>query len=210
VPAVFVLFVGIPVVLVPLELGYLVLFARRATGSWSPFAAVDYRQNLPSRKYLLWPPALAAWFLLCCLASAALIDRWLATTVFAWMPESLLQFATVAQDEPLSGAAVAVLLVMAFLFNGVVGPVTEELYFRGHLPACTDRPGRWAPILNTVLIGIYHAFSPWKGPAIIIGFLPMAWVAWRTRNVYLTVVAHVLTNVLFLVLLTAPFTEVTV
>jgi hypothetical protein len=37
-PALFALVIGIGVVIAPLELGYLVVHARRRTGSWSPMA----------------------------------------------------------------------------------------------------------------------------------------------------------------------------
>jgi uncharacterized protein len=44
---VFVLFGGIGLILVPLELGYLAIQARRTTGSWSPLKVVDYQERVP-------------------------------------------------------------------------------------------------------------------------------------------------------------------
>jgi hypothetical protein len=39
------------------------------------------------------------------------------------------------------------------------------------------RRGRWAPVINTALFAIYHFFSPWRYPAIFLGFLPIMWTA---------------------------------
>ena len=67
--------------------------------------------------------------------------------------------------------------MIALAFNGVAGPITEELYFRGHLLPRLERYGRWAPVINTALFAIYHFFSPWRYPAIFLGFLPIMWTA---------------------------------
>jgi uncharacterized protein len=202
-PALFAFFVGIGLVIVPLELGYLMATARRTTGSWSPMRVVEYRRRLRTRTYVLGGAALFAWFTIFSTASMLLLDEWIADNLFGWMPETLLQFARVEEDATLSTAALLVVLVTAFTFNGFVGPVVEELYFRGHLLPRLSHLGRWAPVLNTVLFSIYHLWTPWTNPARIIGFLPITWAVWRTRSVQLGVVAHVLINTVFLLLLTA-------
>jgi uncharacterized protein len=201
---VFALFGGIGVVLVPMELGYLSLYARRTTGSWSPLKAVSYREKLPRRKLLLLAAGLAAWFLLVLVLSIALLDEWLADNVFAWMPDSLLEFARVEGDEEeASAGAVAAFLLIALAFNGIAGPVTEELYFRGHLLPRIERLGRGAPVFNTVLFAIYHFFSPWRYVAIIVGFLPITWVTWRNRCIFVAIGAHVTINMITVLLLLA-------
>ncbi|WP_409331248.1 CPBP family intramembrane glutamic endopeptidase [Trujillonella humicola] len=202
-PALFAFFVGIGLVIVPLELGYLAVTARRTTGSWSPLGAVGYRRRLRPRTYVLGGVALFLWFTVFSTASMLLLDEWIADNLFGWMPETLLQFSRVDDDAALSTAALLLVLAAAFTFNGVLGPIVEELYFRGHLLPRLSRLGRWAPVLNTVLFSVYHLWTPWTNPARIIGFLPITWAVWRTRSVYLGVVAHVLINTVFLVLLTA-------
>jgi 2-oxoacid dehydrogenases acyltransferase (catalytic domain)/Type II CAAX prenyl endopeptidase Rce1-like len=62
------------------------------------------------------------------------------------MPTTLLQFAVAEEGgEPISSGTFLVFLVIALAFNGVAGPITEELYFRGHLLPRLERYGRWAP-----------------------------------------------------------------
>jgi hypothetical protein len=60
----------------------------------------------------------------------AFVDAWTRSraNVFFWLPDTL-QFALL-QGKPVSGGAVIALLLIAVAFNGVAGPITEELYFR--------------------------------------------------------------------------------
>jgi uncharacterized protein len=200
VPAPFVLFLGIPLVIVPLELGYLLWHAKRTTGSFRLRAAIDYRERYPARKVAVWSAGLVAWFLVFFTASTVLLDDWLAETFFAWLPDAILAFSTFEDGgvEPTRLVMIGV-VVIAFVFNGVVGPVTEELYFRGHLLPRIERLGRWAPVLNTVLFSLYHLWTPWQNPARIVGFLPIAWVAQRKRSVQVAIAVHVTVNLIFLV-----------
>jgi uncharacterized protein len=202
-PPAFALFVGIPLVIVPLELGYLLWYAKRTTGSWSLSGAIDYRTRLPRRRVALLAGLATLWFMVFFVLSTAFLDDWLAENLFAWLPDAILQFSTLDGDGQASTAAVGLLLVIAFVFNGFVGPVVEELYFRGHLLPRIDRLGRWAPVLNTTLFSLYHLWTPWQNPARIIGFLPISWTAWRQRNVTVAIAAHITINVSFLLLMFA-------
>jgi uncharacterized protein len=202
VPGVVALFLGIGLVIAPLELGYLAWYTHRTTGSWSPLRAVTYRTPLPLRRVIGLAAGLTAWFMGLLLVSAAVLDGWLTDTVFGWMPATLTELATVdSGGETLSGAALAVTVVAVFILNGFVGPMTEELYFRGHLLPRLDRYGKAAPVLNTVLFSLYHFWTPWQNLARILGFLPIAWMTWRTRSIYVSLAAHVMTNTLFVLLL---------
>ncbi len=203
---IFALFGGIGLVIVPIELGCLAIVARRTTGSWSPLAVTDYRQKLPLRRLLPMSIGLAAWFIFTLIAWMSLLEGWVIERLPSWMPDAILSFAQTSADGDLpSAGAVAVLLVTAFVFNGLVGPITEELYFRGFLLPRVDRYGAWAPVINTLLFSIYHVWTPWRWPQIAVGFLPLAMAAWRTRSIYVSMIAHVTINIVFLVMLTASF-----
>jgi CAAX protease family protein len=201
---IFALFGGIGLVLVPIELGYLALRARRTTGSWSPLNAVYYKERVPRGRLALLAGGLAVWFLLVLLVSIAFLDGWLAENVFSWMPTTLLQFAVAEESgDPITSGTLLAFLLIALTFNGVVGPITEELYFRGHLLPRLERYGRWAPVINTALFTIYHFFSPWRYPAIFVGFLPITWTAWRKRSVAVSIAAHMTINIVTVLLLAA-------
>jgi membrane protease YdiL (CAAX protease family) len=203
---VFALFGGIGLVIVPLELGCLAIVARRTTGTWSPLAATDYRTKLPLRRLLPMAFGLAIWFIFTLIAWMSLLEGWVIDRLSVWVPDSIMQFAqTNAEGDLPSTGVVVALLVIAFTFNGLIGPMTEELYFRGYLLPRISRYGRGAPVLNTFLFSIYHMWTPWRWPQIFIGFLPLALAAWRTRSIYVSMTAHVTVNIVFLIMLTASF-----
>ncbi len=203
-PVIFALFLGIPLVIVPIELGYLLYQAKRTTGRWSLSGVVSYREKLPVRKYVLLGGGLAVWWIVVLFAMTTLLDEWVGQTFFWWLPEFILQFSTF-EEEPTAPWALVVLVVVAFVFNGFVGPVVEELYFRGHLLPAIDRLGIWAPVLNTVLFSVYHLWTPWQNPGRIVALLPWVYTVWRTRSIYLSIIVHVAVNNIFLLLILAVF-----
>jgi membrane protease YdiL (CAAX protease family) len=198
----FALFGGIGLVPVPFELGYLTWYARRTTGSWSPLAAVSYREPLPWRRTMRLAVRLAAWFTFVLVIWIAVAERWVADTLFAWLPAAIHDFSRMEGDAP-TGAALVALLAIAFVFNGVVGPVTEELYFRGHLLPRLERRGASAPLIGTVLFALYHVWTPWRWPMIVAGFLPTARQVRRHRSVRIGIATHMTINVVFLLMLTS-------
>lgn len=198
------LFVGIGLVIVPVELGYLLLRARLTTGTWSLAAILPYHEKLPVRQYALWGTGLYIWFVVFLVISVGVLDEWIADHLFSWYPDSLLQFSALEGEEGDDSALVlAVLAVVVLLFNGLAGPVVEELYFRGHLLPAIDRYGKWAPVLNAALFSIYHFWTPWQNPGRIVGLLPWVYTVWRTRSVYLSIIVHVAVNLTFVLLLIA-------
>jgi uncharacterized protein len=203
-PTVFALFAGIGLVIVPIELGILFAHAKRTTGRFSLRSTIAYRERLPTRRLVALTIALFAWFTAWLALATAVLDEWIAERFFAWVPDAILQFSMVDQaGESAPTYAIIVLVVVAFVFNGVVGPVTEELYFRGFLLPRIDRYGRWAPVLNTVLFSLYHFWTPWQNLTRIIGFLPLSWLAWRKRSTQVAMAAHVTINLVFLLGLVA-------
>jgi len=80
------------------------------------------------------------------------------------------------------------------IFNVFVGPVVEELYFRGFLTSKVSRFGRFAPVLITVLFSLYHFWLPFQNIFRISVFLPAAYMAWKENNIYISMVAHCLCN----------------
>lgn len=85
---------------------------------------------------------------------------------------------------------IAVLAVL----NIFVGPITEELFFRGYLTSKLSRYGKLAPLIITVLFSLYHFWLPFNNLFRIIIFYPAAYVAWKLNNIYIAMVFHCLSN----------------
>jgi len=86
-------------------------------------------------------------------------------------------------------------------FDGVhswIAPFVEEYYFRGYLLPRLARFGNLAPVINAVLFSLYHFFTPWQALTRIIALVPMAWIVQRKRNLYISVIAHMVLNTLSL------------
>ncbi len=203
VPGILALLAGITLVIVPIELGYLLYQARSKTGRWSVWEVVDYREPMPAGRIALWAIPLVVWFVVMLFVSTALLDQPLADGLFSWYPESIREFASFEGDETYATWIVAAVFAVAVLINGVLGPVVEELYFRGHLLPRIDRFGRGAPALNAVLFSLYHLWTPWQNPGRILGLLPWIYAVWLKRSVKLSIVIHVSVNCIFLLFVLA-------
>jgi membrane protease YdiL (CAAX protease family) len=206
VPAVLALLVGIGLVVVPIELGYLLHQGRRRTGRWSLREVVEYREPMRARQIALWAVPLVGWFILMLFLSVAVLDERIADGLFSWYPEPIREFASLDGDDTYATWILVVVFTTAFLVNGVVGPVVEELYFRGHLLPRIDRLGRGAPVLNAVLFSLYHFWTPWQNVGRILGLLPWIYTVWRKRSLALSMAVHISVNCIFLLLVLAALT----
>ena len=83
-----------------------------------------------------------------------------------------------------------------FILNVIVGPVIEELFFRGYLTSKISRYGIFAPIIITILFSLYHFWLPFNNLFRIFIFLPAALIAWWKKNIYISIVFHCMCNCL--------------
>jgi uncharacterized protein len=205
-PAILALLVGIALVIVPIELGYLLYQGRQESGRWSVWEVIDYREPLAARRIAMWTVPLVAWFIVMLFLSVALLDARIADGLFSWYPESVREFASLEGDSTYATWVVVVVFAAAVAINGILGPVVEELYFRGHLLPRIDRFGRGAPVLNAVLFSLYHFWTPWQAIGRILGLLPWIYTVWRKRSLALSMAIHISVNCIFLLLMLAAFT----
>jgi membrane protease YdiL (CAAX protease family) len=205
-PAILGLLVGIALVIVPIELGYLLYQGRLKSGRWSVWAVVDYREPMSARRIAVWTIPLVGWFIVMLFLSVAVLDTRIADGLFSWYPESVREFASLDEDSTYATWVVVVVFAAAFAINGILGPVVEELYFRGHLLPRIDRFGRGAPVLNAVLFSLYHFWTPWQNIGRILGLLPWIYTVWRKQSLALSMAIHISVNCIFLLLVLAAVT----
>lgn len=199
-PPIAALLTAIAIVLVPVELGILAWAARREGVGLG--GLITYRRPLPVRRAAwLVPVLILAGFLGFGLHQAiepALIDSW-----FAWLPDWYVTPIVMDRVGDYGATAWVVTLAAYVALNGLLGPIVEELYFRGFLLPRMERLGRWAPLVNVSLFSIYHFWSPWQVLARVLGIGPTVYAVRRTRNVYLGMVVHCFLNTLGVVLVAA-------
>jgi membrane protease YdiL (CAAX protease family) len=189
-PAIAAGMLGAAVGVLGIELGWLLYQARRQTGRFALSAVLPYRPGrFTWRKVLLafglWAWALGANILLAGLKPAIL------GSVFPWMPGWAIN--PLPRDIAAT-SSVAVLVITGvgmLLINVILGPVTEELYFRGYLLPRLYRFGIWAPLINISLFSLYHYWTPWDVLLRIVMLLPMGYAVWRTHDIRIGIAVHV-------------------
>jgi membrane protease YdiL (CAAX protease family) len=195
-PSLMAIYLAITFVLIPFELGYLFYQARKNGTSLGD--VVLYREPVPKGQFVALVLGLFVWSAICSVLFYPPLDAFFIENVFFWVPEWLFFSEDFARY---SVAALLVMWVFGFAVNAIVGPIVEELYFRGYLLPRISRLGVWAPLLNTVLFSIYHFFTPWQNIGRIIGLLPMIYATWWKRSIYVSIAVHVLGNVSTMLLL---------
>lgn len=198
-PALLAAYVVVPGVVIPCELGYLLVQARRAHGRPSLRDVVHYREAIPAWQYAAFVPLLLVWAMV---ASGLLmpLDAFLAGSVFAALPDWFVFGDLPAYPTVYSRTILVATMVIGLVVNGLAGPVVEELFFRGYLLPRLARFGRWAPLLNVVLFSLYHFWTPWQLVSRIAVLVPMVYAVWWKRNIYLGMITHCTLNSIGLLL----------
>lgn len=190
-PTLFCLFLAVAVVLIPFELGYILYQARRKNKTFSLNGIVLYRQKLPVWQYIALIPPFLGWALVSYFVIAPPIQNSFKGEYFSWLPAWFFLDHNLAHS---SKSALLATWVMGVLFNGIAGPVVEELYFRGYLLPRISRLKGWAPLLNVCLFSIYHFFTPWRNLERILALLPGTYIIQWKKNIYLGMIPHCLLN----------------
>jgi uncharacterized protein len=186
-------------VLIPVELGYLLIQGKRRNGRLSLEGIVQYRTPMSVRSYVFLVPVLFIWGILGFLMGQP-SEAYLSTTLFAWMPGWFHTMFAI-DTSGARGPAIARLAVVLFLVSNPAAAYVEELYFRGYLLPRIAHLNGWAPLINTVLFSAQHFFSPWQNLGRILAFLPIAYaVAWK-KNIAISIIVHCTLNVLSAILL---------
>ncbi len=188
-PSLASLMIAAALVLTPFELGYLLHEGRKRNGRYSLRGVASYRTPIPMWQYVVWVPGL---FVIVGIIFTLMkpVDAALQQTLFAWVP---------ALESGLTAEYSRTALIWTYslvaVFGVVVGPVVEELYFRGFLLPRMGYAGKWAPVLHSLLFAIYHFWTPWQFVTRTLALIPMIYVAQR-RNLYVSIIVHVLVNTL--------------
>lgn len=191
-PFVLSLFIAIAVGLIPCELLILFIAARRRGEKIRDI--ICYTKKMPALQMFLW--------------------------IFLLLSVNGLAFATIPQlEQPLwmplfhfpDWARINIeavkaqpgflwpTIILGLLMNGFLGPIVEEVYFRGYLLPRMGRLGKLAPLMSTLLFSLYHLFSPWEIITRIVAVLPFTYVVWYKKNIRIGMFVHCLGNLLGLI-----------
>jgi uncharacterized protein len=177
--------VAVSLVGIPAMVGVMLWHARRTTGSASLATVIRFRKRPPVWMY--------AAVLVAFLGVRSVLRQCLApglpsqgsVRVAAGLPSTILE-----PPRPPDRTWLLAALVAQPLIDGIAAPVVEELYFRGFLLPRLAYLGAWAPLLNTFLFTVHHWWQPYNWAQIFLIMLPLVYLVWWRRSVWLSVVAH--------------------
>jgi membrane protease YdiL (CAAX protease family) len=184
---------GFLVVGIPLQLGWMLLVARRAGLGPSLRAVVLYRERLPVWQVAAWGLLILAYAFGVFIVLGPVLGP-LGAEAFAWLPAALRPDG-LSGPEPSKGAVLATLILL-LVVDGLVNPVVEEMYFRGYLLPRIAWLGWLGPLLGAFLFTVQHFWQPHNYPLIFLVQLPLVYLVWWKRNIFISMVAHCAANTL--------------
>ena len=184
------------VILAPMELGMILSASKKEYGKYSLKSAFNGQEKLA-----LWKIVLIAFVFL---GVAGLLSAFVApleNQIFAQMRTALLNRLPIGFDwtnyEYITSFSKPTLILTCIyygIFNVLIGPITEELFFRGYLTSHYKKQGLFVPIFITVLFSLYHFWLPFHNAFRILAFAPVAYVAYKKKNIYISIWFHCMCN----------------
>jgi len=178
-------------ILPPVMLLHLAFHGHRLNGQFSFRNVIGFTSRLSAKQYITWSliGIVACFLIYIPLYPAGLYMR---EAVFDWLPEWYFNPTFGSSDVSL----ITSIFLAGILIDGIIGPVMEELFFRGYLLPRMASLKQWAPLFNGLLFGLYHFWQPHNYLGIIGVGIVISYVVWKKQNVFLGIIIHCTLNIL--------------
>ena len=197
VPTMLLFFIAALMILFPIQIYLILKESKKVYGNYSLKSAFIHQENKP-----LW--------LVILLGMSAFGFAGLMTII--WMPIEGILFEPLSSKlyelipsyfnwknlELIASYPKIILITMSvlyFLLNGFIGPIVEELFFRGYLTSKLKMNNWVAPLIITILFSIYHFWLPFDLFFRIIAFFPAFYLAWRLKDIRISIIFHCASNI---------------
>lgn len=185
----------------PIELGIILNASKKETGKYSFASAFTGHEKMP-----LWKSFVIAFVFFGIAGLLSVTVAPLENYLFSGLRNGLLSHLPTGFDwmnyEYLKAFSKPVLIatcIYYFVFNVFVGPITEELFFRGYLTSHYNKQTAFTPILIAILFSLYHFWLPFNNFFRILVFAPVAYVAYKKKNIYISMLFHCMCNLISVV-----------
>lgn len=196
IPSLLLFYICATLILFPIEIGVVLNASKKEYGSYSLKSAFTNYNKMSWWKIFIYGSFLFAFAGIMSVTVAPLEN-----SLFAPISNKLTQSMPACFDwnnieyfKQYSKDILLLTCVGYFILNVIVGPIVEELFFRGYLTSKISRYGNFAPFIITILFSLYHFWLPFNNLFRISVFLPAALIAWRKKNIYISIVFHCLCN----------------
>jgi membrane protease YdiL (CAAX protease family) len=202
-PPLLILQIALPV-LILVELGIILFVGKRQTGTISFKRTIRFTARVKWWQLILLSVVSIGWVVLVYATIGDALNRFMLSTFFDWLPGHF-QIGEILENPTLYSRGVRLSLwMLTLIFGSLLGPFVEELYFRGFLLPRMVYLGWAAPLVSSLLMVLYHFWSPWLIPLRLVAILPMVYFVWWKKNFYIGVIAHCALNLVSDVILTIP------
>lgn len=184
------------VILVPMELGVILSASKKEYGTYSLKSAFTGQEKKP-----IWQALIIAFVFF---GIAGLLSAFIApieNQIFAEMRATVLNNLPAGFDwtnyeylKSFSRPMLILTCVYYSIFNVLLGPITEELFFRGYLTSHYKKQSAFTPILVAILFSLYHFWLPFNNVFRILAFAPVAYAAYKKKNIYICIFSHCFYN----------------
>lgn len=181
---------AILVVVIPLFLIHLNQ-ARKLEEKKSIQDLISYSNDLPTARLIGYVAGLIVFaFLVYGLTQP--LNVIISNKLLFWLPE----WYKVQDFTGYSKTIILITLLINLIFNGLIAPFLEEIYFRGYLLPRMRNWGNSAPLVNTILFSFYHFWQPQIYLTLMIALFPMTYLVWKTRSLKLGIYTHCGLNII--------------
>ena len=191
-PALLGLLISFLVLGLPFQAGFILYQLKNAEDGLT-FKDILYRNRIPAWQFIALVFGVLVWGFL----TSGLIgmpELFIYENLFSWLPDwfailSVEQFTGFGRPE----------LITTFIFvvfvNWFLGPIIEDIYFRGYLLPRLPQSNKWMPLISTVLFSLYHFWLPWAFISRLFAFYPITFITWKRQNLYFNIAAHLMLNI---------------
>lgn len=192
IPSYLLFFTLVAFILMPFQLGVVLFESKKEFGKYSLKSAfLDYEKK-SIIKIVIYSFVL---LMIAGLASTIIVP--FETMLFSNIMKCVPTYFDFTNTEFLQKYPKDILIITGIVMvvvNGFIAPIIEELFFRGYLTSMMSRFGKYAPLIITVLFSLYHFWSPFQNIFRIIAFLPIAYITWKQKNIYIAITTHIMVN----------------
>lgn len=189
-PKIIILGLSIISSIVPIMLGYLFFIAKKEECSFNIFKILGLKSKMKKKEFIFYTLLLflITGILMTCLKP---LSDCLLNTVFSFIPSRYIYI----QDLSSFGRGfIIIAIVVSFFIFTLIGPIVEELYFRGYLLARMKWMGNYGVLIHVILFAVYHFWSPWLIVARVVVMLPLYYFVYKKDSLKLAISVHCIAN----------------
>ncbi len=180
----------------PIELGLILSASKKEYGTYSLKSAFIGQKKIP-----IWQVLIISFVFFGIAGLLSILIAPIENQIFAEMRANILNNLPVGFDwtnygylKSFSRPMLIFTCMYYGVFNVLIGPIIEELFFRGYLTSHYEKQSSFTPILIAILFSMYHFWLPFNIVFRILAFAPVAYVAYKKNNMYISIFFHCFCN----------------